>query len=377
MSRIGDRIFELVPTGVPYKPLATLGRRNSGTAMTAAKMKTIHSATGTIRIFAGGQTIADVPEDGVPAEDVIREPSIIVKSRGNVGFVFYDRPFTHKAELWSYTLTDPSVDQKFVYYYLLTKVHELQDIARATSVTLPQLGVRDTDNLRVPVPPLEVQNEIVRILDNFTELEAELEAELRARHRQNVHFRDQLLTFPDGVPIVPLGEIATIGTGGHDTKDAVPGGEFVFYARGRDLLQLDAFDFDERAIITAGDGAGVGKVFHFAEGKYALHQRAYRIVPNEDVDARFIYFYMRADFARYLKQTSVQGSVNSLRRPMFLNYPVPLPPIGEQQRIAEVLDLFELLGGDFSIGLPAELAARRKQYEYYRDKLLEFEEAPA
>ncbi|MGP5610032.1 restriction endonuclease subunit S [Brachybacterium alimentarium] len=373
MSRIDELIQELCPDGVAGRPLGSLGTRNKGTAMTASKMKTIGGG-GPIRVFAGGQTVADVAEDAIPAKDIVRVPSIIVKSRGHIGFSYYERPFTHKTELWSYTIDAPGVDQKFVYYYLLTQVEKLQVLARATSVKLPQLSVRDTDTLNVPVPPFEVQREIVRVLDKFTQLEAELEAELEARRSQYEHYRTEFLTFGDDIPWRPLGEIATVGTGRHDTKDATPDGEFIFYARGREPLRLDSYDFDERAIITAGDGVGVGKVFHFADGKYALHQRAYRVVPGEQLDSRFIYHYLVSDFSRYLERTSVHASVTSLRRPMFLKYPVPVPSRAEQERIVATLDKFEALVSDISIGLPAELAARRKQYEHYRDRLLTFKE---
>ena len=156
-------------------------------------MKTIASKQGPIRVFAGGQTIADVSQDDVPAHDVVRVPSIIVKSRGHIGFTYYEKPFTHKTELWSYSISDPSVDQKFVYYYLLTQVSRLQALARATSVKLPQLGVKDTDALRVPVPPRQVQQEIVRILDTFADLEAELQGELEARRRQYEYSRLEII----------------------------------------------------------------------------------------------------------------------------------------------------------------------------------------
>ena len=238
----------------------------------------------------------------------------------------------------------------------------------------PSIPDSRIQEFRIPVPPLEVQREIVRVLDKFTQLEAELEAELEARHRQYEHYRAILLSFGNKIEWTTLGNIATIGTGSHDTKNAVPDGEYVFYARGREPLRLDSFDFDENAIITAGDGVGVGKVFHFATGKYALHQRAYRIAPHKGVDARYVYHYLVSDFSNYLKQTSVHASVTSLRRPMFIKYPIPLPPLEEQRRIVSVLDKFDSLVNDLSIGLPAELAARRKQYEYYRDRLLTFEE---
>ena len=176
MSRVDDLIAEPAPAGVVWRELGSLGRRNRGTPITASKMKTLGLVPGPIRVFAGGQTIADVAEEALPPAHIVRAPSIIVKSRGHVGFAYYDKPFTHKSELWSYSIDDPAVDQKFVYYYLLSQVNRLQDIARATSVKLPQLSVRDTDTLRVPIPPIAVQQEIVRILDRLVQLEAELEA---------------------------------------------------------------------------------------------------------------------------------------------------------------------------------------------------------
>ncbi|AKV55315.1 Type I restriction-modification system restriction (S) subunit of unknown recognition sequence [Bifidobacterium actinocoloniiforme DSM 22766] len=193
MSRINDLIQELCPDGVEFKPLASLGRRNHGTQITAGRMRQLANQPGPLRIFAGGETIADVREDCVPQKDIINEPSIIVKSRGHIGFSYYDKPFTHKSELWSYSLQDSCVDQKFVYYFLLTKVNRLQQLAESTSVKIPQLSVKDTDDLPIPVPPLEVQKEIVRILDSFTSLEAELEM----RHKQYEYYRDQLLTFKE------------------------------------------------------------------------------------------------------------------------------------------------------------------------------------
>ena len=169
-----------------------------------------------------------------------------------------------------------------------------------------------------------------------------------------------------------LGEIAKIGTGSHDTKDAIDEGDYIFYARGRKPLRLDSYDFDETAIITAGDGVGVGKVFHWAEGKYALHQRAYRIVPGDDIESRYIYHYLISTFYTYVKKVSVHASVTSLRKPMFLKLPIPIPPLKEQARIVAILDKFDTLTHSISEGLPREIELRQKQCEYYRDLLLNF-----
>lgn len=376
MSRIDELIRELCPDGVPRMPLSSLGSRNKGTAMTAAKMKTIGGG-GPIRVFAAGNTIADVAEDAVPAKDVVRKPSIIVKSRGHIGFTFYERPFTHKTELWSYSIDQPGVDQKFVYYYLLTQVSKLQELARATSVKLPQLGVKDTDTLLIPVPPLEVQREIVRVLDQFTQLEAELEAELEARRLQYEHYQRALLAVGSSVENVPMGEIAAIGTGRTDRKDATVDGAFPLYVRSKDVLASDRWEFDETAIIIPGEG-GIGEIFHFAAGKYALHQRAYRVAPHDTrILPRLLYFYLRENFGDYVRQRAVTATVTSLRRSMLTDFPVPLLPLEEQTRVVETLDQLDALINDIRVGLPAELAARRKQYEYYRDKLLTFKELAA
>ena len=143
--------------------------------------------------------------------------------------------------------------------------------------------------------------------------------------------------------------------------------------RSQDPLAKDTFEFDETAIITAGDGVGVGKVFHFVEGKYALHQRAYRIhVTDDRLSSKFLFYYMKSTFLNYISKEQCKASVQSIRRPMLINYEIPLPPLEEQERIVAILDRFDRLCNDISEGLPAEIEARRKQYEYYRDKLLAF-----
>jgi len=138
------------------------------------------------------------------------------------------------------------------------------------------------------------------------------------------------------------------------------------------------FEFDETAIITSGDGVGVGKIFHFVQGKYALHQRAYRIcVVDNHVNPKFLFYFMKNDFLRYMQMTAVHASVTSVRKPMLEKYPIPVPSCGEQERIVSILDRFDALTTSISNGLPAEIAARQKQYEYYRDKLLTFQNIEA
>ena len=138
-------------------------------------------------------------------------------------------------------------------------------------------------------------------------------------------------------------------------------------------MRKNEYEYDETAVITAGDGVGVGKVFHYVEGKYALHQRAYRIHINVPfVSPKYFFYYMRQVFPEYIMKTMYEGSVPSIRRPMLNSFKVAVPALEEQERIVSILDRFDTLCADIASGLPAEIEARQKQYEYYRDKLLTF-----
>ena len=245
----------------------------------------------------------------------------------------------------------------------------------ANGVTRYNISKKEFAKLEIPLPPLPVQEAIVNILDRFTVYAAELQAELQARQQQYEYYRDTLLSFEgrEDVQWKKLGEVADLGTGSHNTQDGLSEGKYPFYTRGSEILYLNNYDYDETAIITAGDGAGVGKVFHFVQGKYALHQRAYRIVPNEKIVlARFVYYYIGATFYNYIMKSSVSSSVVSIRKPMMVDYPIPVPSIEEQEKVISILDRFDTLVNDLSQGLPAEIEARQQQYEYYRDQLLTF-----
>ena len=273
---------------------------------------------------------------------------------------------------------------KYLAYFIQTEAFQEKKRKYISGAKVRRVSSGDLAKIAAPIPcpenpkkSIEIQTEIVRILDAFTahaaELTAKLNAELTARKKQYNYYRDKLLKFEEGeVEWKRLGEVAVIGTGSHDTQDAIEDGDYVFYARGRDPLRLNVFDFDETAIITAGDGAGVGKVFHYAQGKYALHQRAYRIVPSELMEPRFVYHCIASHFYLYIQKASVSSSVTSLRRPMFLNFPIPVPSLTEQARIVAILDKFDVLTNAISEGLPREIALRQQQYEYYRDLLFSF-----
>lgn len=277
------------------------------------------------------------------------------------------------------------IHPEYLVHYLRQESFR-KKIIREYSTTggVPRIVLKNFKKIVITIPSIDKQKEIVRILDNFTALTAELTAELTARKLQYEFYRDKLLSFdhltPEeeektGVRWMTLGSLAEIGTGSYNTNDGLEQGEYPFFVRSQEIRYMNSYEYDETAIITSGDGVGVGKIFHYIEGKYALHQRAYRIHPVLDcIRPRFLFHYMRSTFGSYIMSNAVHASVTSIRRPMLEKYPVPVIPLEEQDRLVMILDRFEALCNDISIGIPAEIEARRKQYEYYRDKLLSFED---
>ena len=290
----------------------------------------------------------------------------------------------------------PSINSKYLAYYFQTTMFFKQKRKLAHGTKVIEVTPDKLNDIIIPVPPLSVQENIVKILDRFDKLNNDmsegLPAEIKVRKKQYEYYRDTLLSFDDkacsqivkverereltrskAIKWLKLCDIADIGTGSSNTNEALEVGKYPFYVRSQDVKRKDTYEFDETAIITSGDGVGVGKIFHFVEGKYALHQRAYRIhITDENVLPKYFFYYMKATFLNYIEKNSFHSSVTSVRRPMLNNYLVPVPPLEEQERIVSILDRFDKLCNDISEGLPAEIEARQKQYEYYRDKLLTF-----
>lgn len=172
--------------------------RQKGMPITAAKMKELASETGDVVVFGGGKTKVLANRDDLPKSNVIETPSVVVKSRGNIGFEYCDVPFTNKNELWSYAASSSNIDIKFIYHYLESRRAFFQDAAKVGK--LPQISTGITDDFQVSLPSLETQQRVVDILDRFdaltTSLTDGLPAEIEARRQQYEHYRDRLLDFP-------------------------------------------------------------------------------------------------------------------------------------------------------------------------------------
>ena len=390
MSKLDELIRELCPDGVEYKrfdEVCTLNARIGWQRLTKAE----YMSKGDYLLITGTDftetheidysTCVYVTEERYKQDPKIqlKNGDILITKDGTLGKVAQvkglEMPATLNGGVFVVRCKDSSLENRFILHYLLSNHFQSVVEQQKTGSTISHLTQTLFSRLMIPIPPLEIQREIVRILDNFTNLTAELTAELTARGIQYSYYRNKLLTFHSDTKIMQLADIADIGTGSSNTNEAVEDGKYPFFVRSQEPLRKNDYEYDETAIITAGDGVGVGKVYHYIEGKYALHQRAYRIhINTPEVMPKYYFHYMKAKFLPYIQKTMFQGSVASIRRPMLNAFPVPVPPLDVQNRIVNVLDNFERICSDLNIGLPAEIEARQKQYEYYRDKLLTFAE---
>ena len=385
MSKVDDLIQELCPDGVQRVALSEVAQRQKGMPITATKMKELAETPGMLRIYAGGQTQVDVDPRLIEEKYIINEPSVIVRSRGYIDFARSDGPFTHKNEMWSYSVKDARANISFIYYYLLTQRPALQLHAQATSVKLPQLSVADTDHLQIPLPPLEVQEEIARILDQFVELDRELEQEIAGRTVQFNQVREDLISGAS-FPRVPVGSLATRVSTGATPK----AGESRYYQDGdipwlrtgevnfgevwetEKLITQAALDetnvswIAEHCVIVAISGATAGRV---AVNKIPMttNQHCCNMQINpEQADYRFVFHALAASYEDLKAQG--RGARGDLNTSIIKGFKIPLPPIEVQEEIASQLDTFT----EYIDNLKRERELRQKQYEHYRDQLLDF-----
>jgi type I restriction enzyme S subunit len=157
---------------VEWKVLRQVLVRTKGTKITAGQMKELHKDGAPLKVFAGGKTIAFVNFEDIPAKNINKKPSIIVKSRGVIEFEYYEKPFSHKNEMWAYHSKDDGINIKYVYHFLKLNEPHFQHLG--SRMQMPQIATPDTDKFQIPIPypnnpekSLVIQAEIVRILDTF------------------------------------------------------------------------------------------------------------------------------------------------------------------------------------------------------------------
>lgn len=353
-----------------FKPIKDVYERLRGTPITAKKMKEIENSNGDIRIFAGGKTVINAMKDSIPKANITTVPAVLVQSRGVIDFIYYEEPFTFKNEMWAYTIGEKD-SVKFLYYVLKNNVEYFREAASGMG-SLPQISLRVTEEFRIPVPPIEVQREIVRILDNFTELTDELTAELTARKQQYGYYRDKLLSVNDNQS-KPLSEMADVFRGEYITQKGSTAGNIPVVLGGQEPAYfIDKPNHEGEIVVVARSGASAGFVSYWDEPIYitdgfGLEARAGIALP------KYLYYVLKRKEPE-LNAMKRGAGVPHISWEMLSKIKLPVPSLDVQKKLVKVLDNFDAICSDLNIGLPAEIEARQKQYEFYRDQLLTFAE---
>lgn len=412
MSRIDELIRRLCPDGVPHRSLGDVGVFVRGNGLqkkdlTGAGVPAIHY--GQVHTHYGvwaTETISYVTPEfakrlrkAQPGDLVIATTSEDDEAVGKAVAWLGAQPAAVGGDAYVYQHT---LDPKYVAYFFQSERLQEQKRRAITGTKVRRISGDGLAKIWIPVPPLEVQREIVRVLDLFTTLEAELatelEAELEARRRQYAHYRDSLYGLPEGeVRWIPMGEVGEFTRGRRFTKaDVVDRGipsihygeiytcygvaatETVSHVRRGLGEQLRYAKPGDVVVAAVGETVeDVGKaVAWLGDTDAAIHDDCFGY--RHAMDPKYVSYYMQTDAFHSQKNKHVaRAKVKRLSAQGLEKITIPVLPLEEQARIVAILDNFDALVNDLSIGLPAELAARRTQYEYYRDRLLIFKEAAA
>lgn len=409
MSRLDELIAELCPDGVEYKELGEIGELIRGAGL--QKKDFVDNGVGCIhygQIYTYYGTFADKTKSFVNEElakslkKVNFGDIVIAITSENVEDVCKCVAWLGDDEIVTgghAAIFKHSQNPKYIAYYFQTQDFFRQKKKIATGTKVIEVSPAKLAKIKIPVPPLQVQREIVRILDNF--------AELTARRQQYEYYRDLLLTFnestgdnhltdgrTDGIKWLKIENICKkISSGGTPLKSRNDyyGGS-IPWLRTQEVNWRYIYDTEIKitekglknssaqwipinSIIVAMYGATAARAA-ISKIELTTNQACCNLQINEKVaDFKYVFYWLSKNYFE-LKSLG-QGSQSNINSEKIRNFIIPIPSIEEQKRIVSILDRFDALCNDITVGLPAEIEARRKQYEYYRDKLLNFKEKSA
>lgn len=425
MSKLQELIQRLCPDGVEYRPLWSLtfwDKRFNGVNRSmqpkiisypyvlANVFDEIEDERGDVRLLSTGIGGRERWTTEEKAGSNLCEGEIIAIPWGGTPNVKYYKGKFVTADNRIATSSDTAIlSNKFLYYWLNNNIELIAKTYRGAGIQHPSMS--QVLNILIPIPPLEVQEEIVKILDRFAVYAAELQAELQARKEQYEYYRNLLLTFnPAGCageaddeqegsvttwgghsyPIQwkTMGEIGKIKMCKRIMKAQTTNtGDIPFYKIGTFGKKADAFisrelfneykrlySYPRKGTILVSASGTIGRCVVY-EGEDAYYQDSNIVwLDNDESIVLNTYLY---HYYQIVNWNTEGGTIKRLYNDCFASTPIPVPPLELQEKIVAVLDRFETLVNDLSEGLPAEIAAVKEQYEYYRNRLLTFKEKTA
>ena len=394
MSKLEDLINKLCPEGVEYKTLNEVTKWDkrfnninnnfykSFNHVSAAKLKDLKNDKGTVKLLSTGNF------DGVALKEDAMEylnndEIFTIPSGGAANIKYFKGEFVDSGNIIGTSLNSDLYNTKYIYYFLENNNEIIQSFFRGSGVKHPDMSA--ILNIKIAVPPLEVQCEIVHILDDFTLLSAELSAELNARKKQYDYYKDELLVFDRNdtkISWISLGECCkrlkgTAITAGQMKKIACEGGEVRIFAGGKTVVDTTPENINQGDIITVPNiivqSRGIIDFIYY-EKPCSFKREMWSYTNDNKVTLKYIYYYLKKNVEFFRKRGSQMGSMPQISLDVTEKYMIPIPSIAEQERVVNILEKFDELCNNISYGLPAEIEKRQKQYEYYRDKLLSFKE---
>ncbi|MBK8911377.1 MAG: restriction endonuclease subunit S [Chlorobi bacterium] len=398
MNYIEQMVAELCPNGVEFKMLEELGTTYAGLTGKSkadfsngnarfASYKNIFNnlaldleASDFVRVEAGEK------QNAVTMGDVLFTGSSETPGEVGMSSVIVERPSEAiylNSFCFGYRFNDDGLLLPgFSKYLFRSEAVRQQIVLSASGVTRFNISKKRFLNTRIPLPPLPIQQEIVRVLDTFSqlvrELQANLQAELVARRKQYQYYRDQLLSFEGRKDVRwgTLGEMFDMRAGHHISAQniiAEPDQSHLYPCFGGNGVRgfVEKFSHDGAYLLIGRQGALCGNVQR-ARGKFYATEHAVVVTASAEINVDWAFHMLTL---MNLNQYASKSAQPGLAVGKLAELRIAVPPLAEQEEIAGILDKFDALVNDLSIGLPAEIAARQKQYEYYRDRLLTFPEA--
>ena len=376
MNNIDRLIAELCPKGVEHLAIGEFCVLRRGESVTKNSTN-----PGPIPVIAGGQQ----PAYFIDKANRSGETIVVSSSGAYAGFVSYwDIPIFVSDAFSIEAKSDFCL--KYLYYVLKNRQESIHSLKKGGGV--PHVHVSDLAPMIIPLPPLPVQEEIVRILDTFSstvaELEQKLNAERAARIRQYEYYRDSLFTVDQNSTQKTLGDVGRVCMCRRIFKEQTDSsGDVPFFKIGTFGKEPDAyiskevfeeyksnFSYPKKGDVLFSAAGTIGRTVIF-DGSPAYFQDSNIVwIDNDEtlvLNKYLYYFYSLGNWA-----TSVGGTISRLYNDSITKTPISVPPLEVQERIISILDRFDALVNDLKTGLPAEIALRRKQYEHYRDTLLTF-----
>lgn len=375
MSRLDELIQKLCPNGVEYRKVGDIADYEQPSKY-LVKSTNYNDDFATPVLTAGQTFILGYTNETDGIYPASKDKPVIIFDDFTGAFKWVDFPFKAKSSAMKMITAKEKVLIRYLYH--------LMGFLNYSSDEHKRLWISTYSEFKFPVPPLEVQREIVHILDYFTLLTAELTAELTARKKQYEYYRDKLLKPHDNIPMMTLGEIGQVKMCKRILKKQTNAvGEVPFYKIGTFGKKADAYiskelfeeyrekySYPKKGDILISCSGTIGRTLVF-DGEPAYFQDS-NIVWLDHDKTKVLNQYLIYCYSQQPWQIATGGTISRLYNDNILKAKIPVPPLDVQNRLVQVLDNFEAICSDLNIGLPAEIEARQKQYEYYRDALLTY-----